>query len=166
MQFVVEIVLVGDVADTQGVVLVTAEVGRPGDQAMIGADLEGADIEELVTFGFGVLIEHEIVGRRVRRAASAVDRVRLPLLGACRVVPIVDRDRRSDVGLLDPGLDLVEQLVDELGVFAEPRPGDRVLGLEVGDRVRIVAIAQPRERVVERTGRPVPGVRDLLGDGL
>ena len=133
---------------------------------MVGADLEGADIEELVTLRFGVLIEHEMVGRRVGRSASAMDRVRLSLLGACRVEPTVDRDRCSDVGLLDAGLDLVEQLVDELCVFAEPCAADHVLGLEVGDRVRVVAIAQPRERVVERTGRPVPGVRDLLGDGL
>ena len=58
---VVEVVLVGDVADSQRVVLVAAGVGRPGHEPVVGAHLERAEVEELVAGGLGVLVEHELV---------------------------------------------------------------------------------------------------------
>jgi hypothetical protein len=63
------------------------------------------------------------------------------------------------------GLDLVEDGVDERRVLGQPLVGVGVLGLEVGERVGIVAVGQPRPRIVHGTGRTVPGVGDALGDG-
>ncbi len=44
--------------------------------------------------------------------------------------------------------------------------GVGVLGLEVGDRVGVVAVAQPRPRVVDAAGGAIPVMFDLFGDGF
>ena len=91
----------GDVANSQRVVLVAGSVGRPRHEAMIEADLERADVEEVVSLRFDVLVEDQLVGRRVGRTPAAVDRIALALDRTGRVEPAVLRDRRRDVGLLD-----------------------------------------------------------------
>ena len=74
--------MLGQVADAERVVLVAGDVGRPRQQPVVGADLERADLEELVVARLDVLVEQQLVRRRRRRAAAAVDRVRQALLGA------------------------------------------------------------------------------------
>ena len=75
-------------------------------------------------------------------------------------------DRHRLVGLLDPGLDLLEQRLDQLAVGVEEGGGVVVLGLQVGDRVGIVAVEQPRERVLDGPGRAFPRVWFGRCDGL
>jgi hypothetical protein len=161
---VVEIALVGDVANSQRVVLVSPGVGRPGHESVIGAHLERGEVEELVGGPLGVLVEYELFGGRLGRLPPAVDRIRLPFLGAGRVEPAVDRDRRGDVGLLHPRADLLEQLLDELRAFVEPCCRVGVLGFEIGDGVGVVAIAQPGVGVVDVAAGAMPRVGLLLGD--
>ena len=57
-------------------------------------------------------------------------------------------DRRRLVGLLHAALDLVEDAVAQRRERREHRVGVRVLGLEVGDDVGVVAVAEP-EPVVD-----------------
>ena len=53
--------------------------------------------------------------------------------------------------------------VDELLALVEPGVGVVVLGLEVGDRVGVVAVAEPLERILDVAGRAVMDVGDMFG---
>ncbi len=151
-----------DVANAQRVVLVALGVGRPRGERVRRVRFEPAELEEVVPGGLDVLVEHEIVRRRLGGPPAAMDGVRLTLLGAGDVPPSVVKDGRRQVGLLDSRLDLVEDRVDQRLTLGEPVGGEAVLGLEEGDRVGIVPIAEPRKRIVDVAGRAVPRVRDLL----
>ncbi len=165
VELVGELVAGGEVADAQRVVLVAVDVGRPGQQAVVGRHVERAEVEELVAVGLDVLVEQQLVGGVARGAAAAVDRVGLALsvVGVTYHQPS-GRHRHRRVGLLDPRLDLLEQrrrwLASWLG---EPGGGVRVLGLEVAQRVGVVAVAQPGVRVVDVAGRA--GARCAVGAG-
>ena len=153
-----------EVADPQRVVLATVDVGAPRQQLLVVADVERVDREEVVPLGLEVLVEQDLRGGVVGGPSAAVDGVVATLLGARRVPPLAVLDRRGQVGLLDARLDLAEDRLDEVVVIGEPRIGVRVLGLEVGDGVGVVAVAQPRPRILDAAGRAVPVMFDLLGD--
>ena len=154
------------VANPQHVLLAAIGICAPRQQLLIGADVEGVECEEVVTLGLHVLVEQQVGACVSGGAAAAVDRVVLALLGAGDVPPSAIADRGSGVGLLDARLDLLEDLLDELVMIVEPGVGERVLGLEVGDRVRVAAVAQPGPWIGDSAGRAIPVVFDLLGDGF
>ena len=159
---VVEIGARLEVADAQPVVLVPRDVGRPCGERVSRVRLEPAELEEVVPGSLDVLVEHEIVRRRFGGPPAAMNGVRLALLGAGDVPPSVVQDGRRQVGLLDARLDLIEDRVDQRLPLGEPVSGAAVLVLEEGDRVGIVLVAEPRERIVDIAGRAVPRVRNLL----
>ena len=166
MQFVGQILTGVEIADAEGVVLGARDVGRPGEAAMVVAHLERAEVEELVSVGLRVLIEQHVLGGGGGGAPAAVDRVALSLDRAAGVEPFTERHRCRLVGLLHARLDLAEQGVEEFLVLGEPGVGVGILGLEVGDRGRVVTVAQPRIRVVDGAARALPGVRATLRSGF
>ena len=118
-----------------------------------------------------------------RRGGSSTDRPRQctgydgPRWCAVRTTTAVE-DRHGQVGLLDAALDLLVQVSTRPAGGSRTRRGVGVLGLEVGDGVGVVAVAQPRPGsstspvgrshgaargcdgsigVVERGGRCAPG---------
>ena len=111
---------------------------------MVGRHLESAEREVVVTVRERVLVEqhHGRLGRPAARAA-AVHAVLQPFDGARRVLPRTVRNRRRLVGLLDAAADLLEDAVAQRVVRRQDRVGVGVLGLEVGDDVGVVALAQP-----------------------
>ena len=63
--------------------------------------------------------------------------------------------------------DLVEEVVDEVGVFVEPRHRrDWFSCSRYADRVRVVAIAEPGVSVGDVAGRSLPEMGDSLGGWL
>jgi hypothetical protein len=162
-----------EIAEAEVVELGTGSVGRPREQAPVGGDVEGPEGEELAVARLDVLVEeHGLGGRAGRRVGgvgvghrlAAVDRVLLALLGAGVVPPAAPPHRHRQVGLLDARLDLLEQLLlERLGV-GELRLGPGVLGLEVGDGVGVVLVAQPGVLVDDGVAVVLARGRDLLGD--
>ena len=147
---------VGDVVDDVGeifagrrsrnrkrVPLAAVEVDGVCEIAMIGGDLESTEGEIVVTDG-------EDVSRRARSARSrgpaprpsAVDRVLRAFFGPGGVLPRALGDGCRLVGLLDARLDLVEDPFAQRQ-RREHRVGVAVLGLEVGDDLGIVPVAEP-----------------------
>jgi hypothetical protein len=162
---VVEVGAAVQVADAHRVALAAVDVAGPGEQVVVGADLEHAQGEVVVALGLGVLVEQDLLRCGLARATPAVDAVAEPLLGARRVPPAVLADGGGEIGLLDTGLDLLEHRLHQRGTRCEPRIGVRVLGLQVGNGVGIVAVAEPRPRIAGRPRRAAPFERDLLGNG-
>ena len=131
---------------------------------MVGADGEAPEVEEVVALGLGVLVEQD----RLVAAASwlaGVDGVLLALLGTRGVLPGPERHGWGQVGLLDAGLDLFVQVVDEPGGGRHHRCGVGVLGLEVGDHRRVVAITQPVPLIDPGIAVVGQGRRPALGNG-
>jgi hypothetical protein len=79
-----------------------------------------------------------------------VDAVLLALLGAQVIPEAALADGERQVGLLGPALDLAEDLVSQRLLSGCAGVGVRVLGREIGDRVRVVLLGQPRVRVDDR----------------
>ncbi len=148
-----QVLACGEVAEAHGVALVAVGVGRPGQHARVGRDVEGAHGEELRVAGLDVLVEHHLLGDALgwpvpvvaAGRLAAVDRVLGPLLGAAVVPPGTLADGDREVGLLDAALDLLEQALPQLGDGSEGRLGPGVLGLQVGPDLGIVLAlgAQP-----------------------
>ena len=153
------------VADAQRELLVTVEVGGPGQQAVARADLEGTELEEALALGVGVLVQQDDLGGAGGARAPAMDRSRRAPRPSAHVPPRTLPAGHALVGFLGPGLDLAEDGVDQVGVVGQPRVGVGVLGLEVGNGVGILPIPHPRPRILGRAGGPVPDMGDSLGDG-
>ena len=153
-----------EIPDTQGEDLVAVEIRRPGEEPVILADVERADLEEGLVTGPLVLVEEDLLGGRLGAGATAVDGVRETLDRAAHEPPGSLAGRHALIGLLGAGLDLVEDGVDEVGVLLEPGVGVDVLGFEVGDRFRIVAVRQPGPRILDRSRGALPDVGYSLGD--
>ena len=154
----------GEVPDPQRVHLAAVEVARPRQQRVVRRGLDGVDVEVVVAGGLDVAVEDDVVGRVDRRAA-AEDGIALALDGARDVPPRAVLHGDGLVGLLDPRLDLAVELLDLVGVGVEPRRRVGVLGLQVGDRVGVVLLAQPGVGVLDRARRALPRVRLGRRDG-
>ena len=133
-----------EIAEAQAVPLAAVEVDGVREHRVIGGDLEATEGEVLVPDREDVLVEEDLRGLGALAARPAtVDRVLRALLGPGGVLPRTFGDGCGLVGLLDPRLDLVED------PFAQPRQGRElgvgvaVLGLEVGDHLGIVPVAEP-----------------------
>ncbi len=145
-------------AEAQLVLLVAAAVGRVGQPAMVVADRRAADGEILGALGQRVLVEQDLLllagltGRGQLPAAAggppAVDAVVLALLGARVVPPWSAAGRHRHVGLLDPGLHLLEEPAAQRGQRRRLPVGIGVLGLQVLQDLGILALAEPEPGVL------------------
>jgi hypothetical protein len=93
-----------------------------------------------------------------------VHRVLLALDRPGVVPPAALARRHRQVALLGPGLDLGEDLVLQRRERRRGGLGKGVLGLEVGDRVRVVAVGEPGVLVVNRVAVVGALAWDLLGE--
>ena len=164
-QLVRQLLAGGQLADPHRVALAAVGVAGPGQQRVVGRRLDGVDVEELVAVGLGVAVEDDVGGGLLERPPATEHGVRLALDRPADVPPRAVAHRHRLVGLLDPRLDLGEQLLDEVLPRLEEGGGVGVLGFEVGDRVGVLAVAQPGPRVVGGPGGALPRVRLLRGDG-
>ncbi len=122
------------------------------------ADRGAADGEVLGAGGLDVLIEQDLLllaglARRWELVVpvggpAAVDGVALPLLGPRVVPPGAAAGRDRHVGLLDARLHLFEQAVAEAGQWLRLGLGEGVLGLQVGQDLGVLAVAQPEPGVL------------------
>ena len=131
-----------------------------------GDDVDGVDVEEVVARGLDVAVEDHVVGGVVDRPAAAEHGVRLGPRSV-RVTYHHGPWRTGTDSSVSWTRDLISSnsVLDQVGVLVEERVGVGVLGLEVGDRVGVVAVAQPGPRVVDGAGRALPRVRLGRGDG-
>ena len=166
----------GQVLDPDRKPLVAAQVGGVSQPAPVRARLVRAQSEEARPGGQLVVVQQHFLP--VQRLAvlgqgrddltwpdrtPAVHRVLLTLdrTGVLPPVALAHRDRQ--VALLGPRLDLGEDLILERGEPGGDRLGVGVLGLQVGDRVRVVLVGQPGVLVGHGVAVIGPLVGNLLG---
>ncbi|MCY1506106.1 hypothetical protein D9M68_403440 [compost metagenome] len=142
-------VAAGQVLDVQPVDLVAAGVQAVGQLAVVRADAEGAE-RQVAACGQGVGVEQQLLGalvhgqRIVRRArAAVVARVFVAGGGARVVQPGAPGRGQRQVGLADARLDLLEQLFAQFGLVGQLGFEVGVLGLQVIEHLRRVAVFQP-----------------------
>ena len=150
--------------EAQLVALVAGAVGRVGQPEMVAADGGAPHGEVLRAGGQGVLVQQDLLlvaglarrGQLVGAAGgpAAVDGVVLPLLGPRVVPPRSPAGRDGHVRLLDPRLHLLEELVLQRTERGQDLVGVGVLGLQVGQDLGVLAVAEP-----------VPGVLALVPVG-
>ena len=139
----------GEVLDEQAVDLVAAGVQAVGQQALVGADAEGAEGEEAAV-GQLVGIEQQLLGAFVDRQAAVrrtwaavVARVFIAGGGALVVQPRTPGTGQRQVGLADASPDLLEQGLAQPGLVGQFAIQVGVLGLQVVEHLRGVALLQP-----------------------
>ncbi len=157
--------------EAQRVSLVARVVGRIRQPAVIVAHRSRPQGEVLGAGGGGerVLVQDDLLlvarlggGRQFAgavRRPPAVEGVVLPLLGAGEVPPGAPAGRDRHVGLLDPGLHLLEELCAERVERGQRGVGVVVLGPQVLEDGRVLAVAQPEPEVLA----VVPVGRDHVG---
>ena len=152
------------IAHPQRVALVAGDVDPVEHQRAVVGDLEAAEREELVPFGFHIPVEQHLLpgdlglGRQDRRRpvigrgerSPALDAVLLALDRPAVVPPFAAPTRHREVGLLRPALDLLEDPFPQSLQVRGACLGVRVLGLQVRDDGGVVLVAHPFVRVVER----------------
>ena len=152
------------VFDVERVLAEAGRVGRVGQKVRVRGHVEDADGHEGVTLRHLVEVEQHLLGRLHRAFAAREDRVLLTLLGA-RVVHVAGVTVRDvGVGLLDAREHLlVEPLLKRPEVLRH-RVRVRVLGVEVGDDLRVLLVAHPEVVVRELCAVNLDGARRLLRD--
>jgi hypothetical protein len=156
----------GQVLDLQLVLAIAVVVGREEEELAVVADLKVADGHELLPLGELVDVEQDLLGRIHVPLAPRVDRVLLPL-DRPRVieVAVVLAIGNVDVGLLDAAEHLVVELFLQLLRRREHGVRVRVLGLEIGDGLGTLLVAQPAVVVGALVAVKSDRLRDLLRDG-
>ena len=110
---------------------------------MVRADLERAHPEVGVPGGELVQVQQHLLGRIRLVTTPAEDGILRPGLGPGVVEPAVFARGHRQIRLLDPSPQLlVEPLLETVGVPHDP-VGVAVLGVEVGQDVRILAVPEP-----------------------
>ena len=152
------------VLDADGVGLAAVGVDRIRQQVVVGADLDGAEAEEVVAAGQRTLVEQQFLLGVQTAPLAAVVVVFLALLGARVIETIADALRNGRVVLLDPGHHLVVELVPQCLGRLHHRRGVSVLRFEVGQHPRVAApvVAQPTVGVGHLPAVASLGVQDLL----
>ena len=167
------------VLDPEQVALVADHVGAEREQPAVGADRDPAEGEELVALGQLVGVDQHLlagdrdVGLEGRRGpvvgpghrAAAAGAVLLVLVGAAVVPPVADPVGHRQVGLQGVRLDLGEDLLAQAVQVGGAGLGVGVLGLEVGQRLRRLRVAQPLVLVDEGVAVVGALVRHALRDG-
>ena len=166
----------GQVLDPEREPLVAREVGGVRQPALIRAEPEHAEAEEVVALSEFVAVEQHFFAverlaagghRRDDLAgpdrAAAMHHVLLALDRPGVVPPVALAHRDGQVALLRARLDLGEDLVAQRAQVGRYRVGVGVLGHQVADRVRVVLVREPG--VLIDHGVAVEGTRagDLLG---
>ena len=146
-----------EVLDVERVVAAAGEVGRVGEPVRVARDGSEAEAKERLAARELVQVEQRLVdaGRvvapvRTDGAPAQVVRVLLAAPRPGRVPPVALSHRHRIVVLLDAREHLLVELLLQLGVRRQPGVGVGVLGLQVGERARIVAVAQPEVVVAAR----------------
>ncbi|GAA3308259.1 hypothetical protein GCM10020219_009120 [Nonomuraea dietziae] len=143
------------VLEGQREALVALVVGGVGQELAVGRDGAGADREEVAVAGQLVAVQEHLLARE--RAVGGDHRRRVPLggdpagdavllalLGAREVPPGALAAGDGQVGLLRTALDLLEDLLLELLQVSGLLFEEVVLLLEIGDRVRVFLVGEPR----------------------
>src|ERR1035441_2884165 len=84
-----------EVFDVERVLAVAGAVGRVGEQAVVIARHEGAEAEEFVTFGQGVLVEDDLLRGFKAAALAAIEWITLSLLRARVIEELAAANRRD-----------------------------------------------------------------------
>ena len=162
----------GHVLDDDGPSLVPEHVSLPGDAGGVGGGGECAQAEELPSAGLHLLVDEQLltgqwyagadsgrhgIGGGGVHGDTVVGGIGVPLGGAREVPPVALADGDAGVGLLGVGPELGDQLLGEgaRGGGDAVRPG--VLGLEMGEDLRVLLVPQPLPGV--REGLAVEGTR-------
>ena len=167
------------VLDQQREALGAAEVDRVRQQSAVDRDAERTEGEELLACGFDVAVQQHLLAADrvgdvrgsalVRGRRPAVDRVLRALDGAGvvperRTVAVGGVARHGEVGLQRPGLDLGEDRVAQRREVRGPGLGVGVLGLEIGDHLRVVLRPQPFVGIGEPVAVVDPVRRPAVSD--
>src|SRR5207253_6189950 len=141
------------------------DVDRVGQAVAVVADRVRAEREERVPEGEDVQVERHLLGRVYMSGPPAEDGVLLALLGP-RIVEVAAPPVGDGlVVLLDAAEHLpVERLLERRGGL-EARVGVGVLGLEVGDDLGVVLLAEPEVVVLAPVAVDDVDLRDFPGDG-
>ena len=126
------------------------DVGRVGEPHRVARHRRQAEAKERLVARERVEVEQGLVDAAgvvatlgPERAPAQVVRVLLAAPGLARIPPVPLSHRHRVVVLLDPREHLLVELLLQLGMRREPGIGVAVLGLQVLERARIVAVAQP-----------------------
>ena len=148
----------GEVGEAHRVALGPGGVGRVRQPVVVGTDRQIAEREVLVAFRESVLVDEDhLVARRWMAGPAwerlvfppgvlrptTVDAVAAPLDRAAVVQPGTLADRHRQIGLLDARHDLLEERILQGDGRCHHRVGVGVLGLEMGEDRRVVAVAEP-----------------------
>ena len=145
-----------EVPEPQRVPLGPVVVDSVRQQSLVVAQREHAEMQELVSLREHVLVEDHVAGaavgfrecrgsveRALRIGQAAMDPVLAPLRRPAPVPPAAMARGRRHVVLLDPALDLLVEALTQIGGGGGDRLGVAVLGLQVGDDRRVVAVTEP-----------------------
>ena len=135
------------VAKVQRVALAARGVDRVRDHRVVGGDGETSEREVGVALCLDVLVEQYLL-LPAAPGPPRVDRVLEAFDSTGDVFPVVARDGRGDVGLLDPGLDLAEDPLTKFVRRGEHARGVRILCFQMGANRGVVALSEP-EPVVD-----------------
>ncbi len=141
------------------------EVDAVGEPRAVGAHIHRAQLRELAPARELVHVEQHLLGGLHRALAPAIDRV-LAALQLARVVPVAAAAvGHALVGLLDAREHLAVELLAERLERGHRRPRVAVLGLEVGDDLGVLLLAQPVVVVDAPVAEPGHRARLAPGDG-
>jgi hypothetical protein len=135
--------LVGvEILDFEDELAETGVIRGIGEEAIVVADVEGAEAEEGVAFGEGVEVEEDFLGGE-RFARATVDGVLLALFRAGVIGVAAETVGDAEVGLLNAAEHfLVEGFLEGLGGIQEG-VGEGVFFLEVGGDAGVILVAEP-----------------------
>ena len=166
------------IPEPQRITLVADYVDGVGQHISVGADAGGAQREEVMPFGFDVLVEQHLLAGylgvlvedrwipvgRIGYCATALDTVLLAFEAAGVVPPVAAPDRYRQVGFLGPRFDLIEDALPQRLELSGHLIGVVVLGLQVGDHFGTRLVTQPFVRIDEHVTVELSPRVDPFGD--
>ena len=152
-----------EVLHEQLVLAIAVVVDAVREQLGVVRDREGVDGHEFLALGQLVDVEQDLFRRLEAPLLPRVDRILLPFHRA-RVIEVrALAIRHLDVGLLDPAQHLVIELLLQLRGGLHHLVGVGVLGLEVGDGLGALLVAEPAVFIDAVLSMKSQGLRDFLG---
>ncbi len=130
-----------EVLETNVVEASSHGVGRIGEDPMVRTDRLGEHGQEVVALGERVRVDEDLFGSLQGATLTRVDRVLLSVFEALEVVPVVAPIGNGGVVLLDAALDLLEEGLPEPREMRGHRVRVDVLGFQVGDHLRVLALS-------------------------
>ena len=136
-----------EIAEAKLVQLRAIDVLRVGDRVLVRASLDVAELEIFVAFGQLVGVENDLLLGVHRAASTAVDLVVEAFDGAGVGPPTLVEDGGREVGLLNSTDDLPIELSLQAGRRRHHLVRVGVLGLQVGDDLGVLLVAEPVVRI-------------------